>query len=154
MSICPLCFGPLGYDPDIETDAGVVRHSMVNARVFSARQLTIISLIVAGQTRHQIASEIGIAAGTVAYHLGAIYRMSGVKGRNQFVALFGKQIAAHQNIPEKEGAIPATPGPGSRLRPEPLRQAAVSPPIGNDPLSNLHRPEVQHGTIDHRQARI
>lgn len=69
-------------------EAGVsgLSDARAGALGLTARQTDVVRLVVAGRTNDQIASELGISAGTVRKHLEAVFGMLGVASRAALVA--------------------------------------------------------------------
>lgn len=74
-------------------------------------RLKIVELVCAGQSNAEIAHEVGVAEGTVKFHLTAIFKKLNIKSRSQLISLLldGKMPTHHQ---KKEEAV-FTPPPAS-----------------------------------------
>jgi len=56
---------------------------MISIAELTSRELEVLQLLIVGKTNKEIASEVGISAKTVEFHLANIYTKIGVRTRTQ-----------------------------------------------------------------------
>jgi DNA-binding CsgD family transcriptional regulator/tetratricopeptide (TPR) repeat protein len=76
----------------LKTQSNALMHSTTSADpsphegVLTPRELEILRLIAQGRTNKTVAKTLGISSHTVGFHLSAVFRKLGVRGRTQAVA--------------------------------------------------------------------